>query len=198
MANLYKENTPENQSLKKDSIATKEVYGLNPNIKKLISGLIRVVPIVLFNIYFGTDWGYKAEKAMAPWFIENTCKEFSDFFVSGLITIGYIFQIIHLVKGVFKICTYNMYVDIFEGKHDLSKAWMVTGKSGNSNVSNIESALEFRNSKMSMMDNEKASDFYIETSKLNNVFANENVSSFINSKMSMMDNESKLNLLKGK
>lgn len=199
MENLAIFNTPENQPFKKsDTSVSKQSVGLDFNTKKLIGGLIRVIPIILFNVYFGADWGYKAEKSMAPWFIENTCKEFSDFFVSGLIVICYLFQIIHFVKGVFKICTCNMYVDVFEGKHDLSKSWMVVGKSGNSNMSNIESAIEYRNSKMSMMDNEKASDFYMETSKLNNVFTSEKASSFINSKMAMADNESRLNFLKGK
>lgn len=198
MANLATFNTPENQPFKNSSVATKEVYELDPSIKKLLGGLIRVIPIVLFNIYFGVDWGYKAEKSMAPWFVENTSKEFSDFFVSGLIAVGYLFQTIHFVKGMFKIFTFNMYIDVFEGNPDLSKAWMVVGNSGSSKYSNIESALEYRNSKMAMMDNEKASEFYMETSKLNNVFANENVSSFLDSKMSMMDNESKLNFLKGK
>ena len=170
---------------------------MNPNTKKLISGLIRVILIVSICAYFGADGGISLKRAMEHFFEGSLSKVNATGLVSTIFGISGIIMIYHFVKGVYKIGTWNQYIECFEGVDDCGYHLTRVSTPSNGEFNNIQKALEFRNSKMSMMDNESAAKFLMETSRLNNVMSNEKAASYINSKMAWMDNNSMINFLKG-
>lgn len=201
MKNLCKFNTPDPEAIafiNGTKKAKKEGYSLSWGQKRFFGGLLRVLITIGFYVSFGAHWGESFHKSVQPSLEQYINKPGSEALTWILICVVNIALVVSFVKGFYKMWMWDLYNDTFEGKNlsgcELSDSMI---KSNNQN-SNIHKAFEYRNSKMSMMDNESASKLMMETSVLNNALSHEKTASYINSKMSMMSNEARLNFLKGK
>lgn len=201
MKNCCKFNTPDAEALafiNGTKKAKKEGVGLSWGQKRFLGGLLRVLITVGFYVSFGAYWGESFHKSVQPSLEQYINKPGSEALTWIIICAVNITLIVSFVKGFYKMWMWDLYNDVFEGKN-LSGTELSSSQIKSSNQSsNIQKAFEYRNSKISMMDNESASNLVLETSALNNVLSNERTASYLNSKMSMMSNEARLGLLKGK
>lgn len=201
MKNLCKFNTPDPEAIafiNGTNKVEKEEVGLSWGQKRFFGGLLRVLITVGFYMTFGSDWSESFHKSAQPSLEQYIGQPVSEALTWLIICIVNITLIVSFVKGVYKIQMWDTYNDRFEGKNTSGCEFSDLQVKSSGKNSNIHKAFEYRNSKMSMMDNESASKFMMETSALNNALSHEKTASYINSKMSMMSNDDRLNFLKGK
>lgn len=175
----------------------REPAGPVVGLRKFLAGAWRVAVVVIFYNIYGTQWGFDAERAIFPKFESIFGEHTGHFFTNIIIAIGYITTVVMFVKGIYKIGTWNQYLDVFEGRN-------MSGSECSSYVQNkdkssaLEQAYSYRDSKMAFMDNESKLKFFKETSVLNTNIMDSKSLSYLNSKMAFMDNESRLDVLRGK
>jgi hypothetical protein len=169
----------------------------NPNYhrNKLLGGIFRIAFVVaVFNI-FGVHWGEKASPILRENISAVIGVENGNFVGAALVAIAYIMLVIIMVKGVYKILTFNQYIDVYEGKNLLG---IEMSQKTNTERSNIDKVYAFRDAKMTNMTRDKAADLHIKTSKLGGSASNPKVEGYINSKLSWMSPSKGLDFLKGK
>jgi hypothetical protein len=189
-----------NKPVETTKVVEKQGFSLGYNAKKLISGLVMIAIVIGVFGYFGIYWGEKAEKSTIPALESVFDKENAIFFSSILISAGYIALFVLFVKGLYRVMTFHMYNDIFEGKN-LSGRELSAGRqalASTSNTSAIDNAYGYRNALMNNMTPDKAAEFYMETSKLNNSPISDSTKGYINSKLGMMSPDKAINFLRGK
>lgn len=165
--------------------------------RKLLAGVLRVAVVVIFYNIFGIHWGYEFEKEYIPSLTASIGENGANILIKLFVMVVYVATVVVFVKGVYKIKTWNIYLDVFEGKNmsgsECSSYVQNKGKS-----SALEQAYSYRDSKMAFMDNESKLKFFKETSVLNTNIMDSKSLSYLNSKMAFMDNESRLDVLRGK
>lgn len=165
--------------------------------RKLLAGVLRVAAVVIFYNVFGIDWGYEFEKEYIPSLTASIGENGANILIKLFVMVVYVTTVVVFVKGIYKIKTWNIYLDVFEGKNNAGYE-LYQSSTSTSNMTAVEQAYAYRDAKASMMDNESKLKFYMETSRLNNANMDYKTLEYLNSKMSMMDNESRLDVLRGK
>lgn len=174
---------------------------MNYHQKKLIGGLVRVIGVIVFAYNFGPYWYEPIKYWLREHLSDFMGKENGMFFAALISCVLAIIPVVIFIKGAYKVLTFNVYLDVFEGKNTSGHEYIGLAPSDRekAKLSAIEKTLEYRNAKMKYMDNESAAKFYMETSSLNNLSnGNSRVSNYINSKISYLDNDSAINFLKNK
>jgi hypothetical protein len=117
--------------------------------------------------------------------------------VSTLFNAGVgIWGVYWFVLGIYKIYTFNMYLDVYEAKMTpFQKRKM---KDSVSSTSNIEATMRYRDAKMRTMSQEQAAEFYLSTNRIINSTTNSSTLGFINSKMTLMTPNQRIDYLRGK
>jgi hypothetical protein len=164
----------------------------NASGKKLLGGIFRVTTVCLLYKYFGSDW----ENFVYSNLRTNTDSAGVSFLYKLLNAAVSIWGVYWFVLGIYKIYTFNMYLDVYEAK--LTPFQKRNMKDSVSSTSNIEEALRYRDSKMRTMTQEKAAEFYMSTNRIINSTTNSSTLGYINSKMAMMSPEQRINYLSGK
>jgi hypothetical protein len=90
-------------------------------------------------------------------------------------------MLIQMIKGVYMILTFHMYIDQYEGKN--LAGYEISQRSLTSSSTNIDKAYAYRDSKMAGMSPDKTADLYIRSSKLGSSSGNRHVDGYINSKL---------------
>jgi hypothetical protein len=164
----------------------------NASGKKLLGGIFRVTSVCLLYKYFGSDW----EDSIYSNLSNSSDSTFANL-VSTLFNAGVgIWGVYWVVLGIYKIYTFNMYLDVYEAK--LTPFQKRNMKDSVSSTSNIEATMRYRDAKMRTMSQEKAAEFYLSTNRIVNSTTNSSTLGFINSKMAMMSSEQRINYLRGK
>lgn len=168
----------------------------NASGKKLFGGLFRLVSVVLFYKYLGPDWVDDAKESIVSTLSDNPDSAGANF-IAGLFAaaIG-LWAIYWFVLGIYKIYTFNMYIDEFETK--LTPFQKRNMKDINPSTSNIEAAMRYRDSKMRTMTPEQAAEYYLDTNRVVNSTTNKSVLGYINSKMTIMTPDQRIDFLRGK
>ena len=174
----------------------------NYHRNKLLGGLLRIGFVIFFLNKFSIHWNEQASPFLKEKISAVIGEETGNFLALSLVAIGHIILLVMFIKGVYKVLTFNQYVDVFEGKNlagfEIDQGATMHGSSKTSSTSsNIDKAYAYRDSKMAYMTPEKASELYIKTSKLGGS-SNKQVDGYINSKLGGMTPEKGLDYLKGK
>jgi hypothetical protein len=98
--------------------------------------------------------------------------------------------------GIYKIYTFNMYLDVYEAKLTPFQKRNMTDSVPN--YSNIEATLKYRDELMKTMSTKQAAKFYLETNRLIGSTTNKSVLGSINSKMTSMTPNQRIDFLRGK
>ena len=173
---------------------------MNSSAKKLISGLI----LLGLAIFMHNTIGYNGDTDLTKWLqgylIPFFGKDSGSFFSVTLDAICHIFMAIFFVKGVFRIVTFNQFIESFEGENTSGCEFSAAQQAefSRTNTSAIGEAYAYRNAKAKYMTPDKAAEFYIETSKFANSMADNGTIEYINSKMGMMTPDQKISFLQGK
>jgi len=168
--------------------------------KKLISGLIMLGLSILMHNTVGYNGDIDVDKWSQGYLVPLIGKDSGLFFSATLGAICAISIAVFFIKGLFRIITFNQFIECIEGKNtsgcELSAAQQAQfSKSG---TSNIDEAYAYRNFKAGYMTPDKAAEFYMETSRLNNSMADSDTIGYVNSKMGMMSPDQKIDFLQGK
>jgi hypothetical protein len=168
----------------------------NASGKKLLGGLFRLVSVILFYIYLGPDWVKEVQHSIVST-LSSDPKSAGANLVADLFRFAIsIWMIYWFVLGIYKIYTFNMYVDEFECKlTPFQKKYM---KDVDPSTSNIEEAMRYRNAKMRTMTPERAAEYYLDTNRVLGSATNKSVVGYINSKMTFMSPEQRISFLRGK
>jgi hypothetical protein len=164
----------------------------NASGKKLLGGIFRVATVCLLYKYFGSDWENSVYSNLSNSSHATGTNVISKLFNAGIAIWG----VYWLVLGIYKICTFNMYLDVYEAK--LTPFQKRNMKDSVSSTSNIEAAMRYRDVKMKTMTQEQAAEFYLSTNKIVNSTTNKSVLGYINSKMTMMTPNQRIDFLRGK
>lgn len=168
----------------------------NTSGKKLLGGLFRLVSVILFYVYLGPDWVKDVQSVIVSALSEDP-KSAGANLVAHLfrLTIS-IWMLYWFVLGIYKIYTFNMYIDEFECKlTPFQKQYM---EDVDPSTSNIESAIKYRDAKMRTMTPERAAEYYLDTNRLLSSTTNKSTLGYINSKMAFMSPERRVNFLRGR
>ena len=164
----------------------------NASGKKLLGGIFRVATVCLLYKYFGSDW----EDSIYSNLSNNSDSTFANL-VSTLFNAGVgIWGVYWIVLGIYKIYTFNMYLDVYEAKLTPFQKRNMTDSV--SSTSNIEATMRYRDAKMRTMSQEKAAEFYLSTNRIINSTTNSSTLGFINSKMTLMTPNQRIDYLRGK
>lgn len=164
----------------------------NASGKKLLGGIFRVATVCLLYKYFGSDWENSIYSNLS-----NSSHSAGTNVISKLFNAGVgIWGVYWIVLGIYKIGTFNMYLDVYEAK--LTPYQKRKMKDSVSGTSNIEAAMRYRDSKMRTMSQEKAAEFYLSTNRIVNSTTNSSTLGFINSKMAIMSPNQRIDFLRGK
>ena len=170
-------------------------------LKKLAIGIVLFSTFYILNdILGGADGIAKIDKYFNNLLFGFMSKNLASVFSSLICLPIPIFMVYCFVSGLFRICTCNQYIPQFEDK---SEGGIVI--KGHNSYPNINRILRYRESKMSSMDNERAADLYISSSKLESLYTGYNngpetqrTLSYIESKLSSMSSDRALNYLANK
>lgn len=168
----------------------------NYHRNKLFGGLFRIAFVVVFLNMFGIHWNEKVTPILKENISVVLGQETGNFLSLLLVMAGHLTLLVMLVKGVYKVLTFNQYIDDYEGKN--LAGYEISQRSRTGSTSNIDKVYAYRNSKMAGMTPSKAADLHIQTSKLGGSASNPKVEGYINSKLAGMSPEKGLNFLKGK
>jgi hypothetical protein len=164
----------------------------NASGKKLLGGIFRVATVCLLYKFFGSDWESSVYSNLS-----NSSHATGTNVVSKLFNAAVaIWGVYWLVLGIYKICTFNMYLDVYEAK--LTPFQKRNMKDSVSSTSNIEAAMRYRDSKMRTMSQEQAAEFYLSTNRIVNSTTNKSTLGYINSKMAIMSPNQRIDFLRGK
>ena len=164
----------------------------NASAKKLLGGIFRVATVCLLYKYFGSYW----EDSFYSNLSKNSDSEGSVLFSKLFNAAVGLWGVYWVVLGLYKIYTFNMYIDVYETKlTPYQKSHM---KDSEPSTSNIEAALRYRDAKMKTMTQEQAADFYLSTNRIVNSTTNKSVLGYINSKMTLMTPNQRVDFLRGK
>ncbi len=164
----------------------------NASGKKLLGGIFRVATVCLLYKYFGSDWENSIYSNLSNSSYSTGTNVVSKLFNAG---VG-IWGVYWLVLGIYKIGTFNMYLDVYEAK--LTPYQKRKMKDSVSSTSNIEDTLRYRDAKMRTMSQEKAAEFYLSTNRIINSTTSNSTLGYINSKMAMMSPNQRVDFLRGK
>lgn len=164
----------------------------NASGRKLLGGIFRITTVCLLYKYFGSDWENSFYSSLDSNYESTGAHLLIKLFNAG---VG-IWGVYWFALGVYKICTFNMYIDTYEAKlTPFQKRHM---KDNVTSTSNIEATMRYRDSKMRTMTNEQAAEFYLDTNRIVNSTTNKSVLGYINSKMTLMTPDQRINFLRGK
>ena len=164
----------------------------NASGKKLLGGIFRVATVCLLYKFFGSDWESSVYSNLS-----NSSHATGTNVVSKLFNAAVaIWGVYWLILGIYKICTFNMYLDVYEAK--LTPFQKRNMKDSVSSTSNIEAAMRYRDSKMRTMSQEQAAEFYLSTNRIVNSTTNKSTLGYINSKMAIMSPNQRIDFLRGK
>lgn len=168
----------------------------NASGKKLLGGLFRLVSVILFYVYLGPDWVKSAQNSIVSTLSDNPDSAGANL-VAKLFAAGIaLWALYWFVLGIYKIYTFNMYIDEFECKlTPYQKKYM---KDINPSTSNIEATMRYRDAKMRTMTPDQAAEYYLDTNRVLGSTTNKSVIGYINSKMTMMTPDQRINFLRGK
>lgn len=164
----------------------------NASRKKLLGGIFRVATVCLLYKFFGSDWESSVYSNLSNSSHATGVNVVSKLFNAGVAIWG----VYWLVLGIYKICTFNMHLDVYEAK--LTPFQKRNMKDSVSSTSNIEDAMRYRDSKMRTMSQEQAAEFYLSTNRIVNSTTNKSTLGYINSKMAMMSPNQRIDFLRGK
>jgi len=164
----------------------------NKSGKKLLGGIFRVATVCLLYKYFGSYWENS---------IYSNLSNSSDSKVVSLVSklfnaaVG-LWGVYWFVLGLYKIYTFNMYLDVYEAKlTPYQKSHMTDSEPS---TSNIEATLKYRDELMKTMTSKQAAKFYLETNSMLGSTTNKSVLGYINSKMTLMTPNQRIDFLRGK
>jgi hypothetical protein len=164
----------------------------NKSGKKLLGGIFRVATVCLLYKYFGSYWENS---------IYSNLSNSSDSTVVSLVSklfnaaVG-LWGVYWFVLGLYKIYTFNMYLDVYEAKlTPYQKSHMTDSEPS---TSNIEATLKYRDELMKTMTSKQAAKFYLETNSMLGSTTNKSVLGYINSKMTLMTPNQRIDFLRGK
>lgn len=169
-------------------------------LNKLLKGIALLVGFYVLYHFLGannlSNYRVKMEKGL----IESLGKDLSSIVSNIAMVLTGIFMVYSFVSGLYRICTFSVYVREFEDK---TPGGVVV--KGHTSYNNINRILSYRESKMCGMSGERAADLYIATSKIDTLYTGYNSGpetqrtlSFIESKLSGMSGERGLNYLSNK
>ena len=164
----------------------------NKSGKKLLGGIFRVATVCLLYKYFGSYWENS--------FYSNLSKHSDS---SGATLVSKLFNaavglwgVYWFVLGLYKIYTFNMYLDVYEAKLTPFQKRNMTDSE--QSTSNIEATLKYRDELMKTMTTKQAAKFYLETNSMIGSTTNKSVLGYINSKMTLMTPNQRIDYLRGK
>ena len=164
----------------------------NASGKKLLGGIFRVATVCLLYKYFGSYWEDSFYSNLSKNSDSTVATSVSKLFNAAVGLWG----VYWFVLGIYKIYTFNMYIDVYEAKlTPYQKSHM---KDSEPSTSNIEAALRYRDAKMKTMTQEQAADFYLSTNGIINSTTNKSTLGYINSKMTLMTPNQRVDYLRGK
>ena len=164
----------------------------NASAKKLLGGIFRVATVCLLYKYFGSYWEDSFYSNLSKNSDSTVATSVSKLFNAAVGLWG----VYWFVLGIYKIYTFNMYIDVYEAKLTPFQKQNMTDSEPS--TSNIEATLRYRDAKMKTMTQEQAADFYLSTNGIVNSTTNKSVLGYINSKMTLMTPNQRVDFLRGK
>jgi hypothetical protein len=164
--------------------------------RKLLGGIFRVTSVSLFCVYLGTEWIRDVQESIVSTLSDNPDSAGANL-VAKLFALGIaLWGLYWFVLGIYKIYTFNMYLDVYEAKLTPFQKRNMTDSV--SSTSNIEATMRYRDAKMRTMTQEQAAEFYLSTNRIVNSTTNKSVLGYINSKMTLMTPNQRIDFLRGK
>jgi len=168
----------------------------NASGKKLLGGIFRVASVCLAYTYLGPEWVADVQDSIVSTLSDDPDSANANFVAKLFAAIIAIWGLYWFFTGIYKIYTFNMYIDVYEAKLTPFQKRNMTDSV--SSTSNIEDTLRYRDSKMRTMTQEQAAEFYLSTNRIVNSTTNKSVLGYINSKMTMMSPNKRIDFLRGK
>ena len=164
--------------------------------KKLLGGIFRVATVCLLYTYLGPEWVSSAQKSIISTLSDNPDSAGANLVAKLFAAVIAIWGVYWFFLGIYKIYTFNMYLDVYEAKLTPFQKRNMTDSV--SSMSNIEATMRYRDAKMRTMTQEQAADFYLSTNRIVNSTTNKSVLGYINSKMTLMTPDQRIDFLRGK
>lgn len=168
--------------------------------KKLLKGIVLFSLFYLLFSIFGDNKIDIYENKATTMFLQYTNKELASIITNGLVVIISVFMVYCFISGLYRICTFPVYVREFEDKTPGG-----IPVKGNTSYPNINRILSYRESKMAGMSPDNAADLYVASSKLESLYTgyqdgseSMRVLSYIESKLSGMSPDRGLSYLANK
>lgn len=172
----------------------------NP-IKKLLTGLV-LLAFGFFMVFQVGEHGWEYCEKQVSQFLGTFLPIKLAAFISvilGIVLAWY--SIKSFVSGLYKVLTFRQYLKVYDGDSS-GKAIIVHN---NGKYPNINRVLGYRESCLASMNQSRAADFLISTSKLDNLYSGYysgkntiNALDFIESRVSAMSNDRAINYIQGK
>ncbi len=170
---------------------------IKANTMRLLAGIIRIA-ICIYWLNISTNY----ESKVFYYFTDLNYSNSDVNFYTGLIFfIPNILTVYFFVQGMYYLFTWNIgSLPIWENRK--AGSGIVINNEIPSSLNNIQSVLNYRNSKMNAMSNKKAAKEYLKTAWLDGLM-NTNTNNtqeairFLNSKLGSMGNEQGLKYIKG-
>jgi hypothetical protein len=165
----------------------------NASAKKLLGGIFRVATVCLLYFFFGDKWEDSFYSNLSNNSYSSTGANLLPKLFNAAVGLWGVYWI---GLGIYKIYTFNMYLDVYEAKLTLFQKQNM--KDIEPSTSNIEAALRYRDAKMKTMTTKEAARFYMDTNSILGSTTNKSVLGYINSKMTTMTPNQRIDFLRGK
>jgi hypothetical protein len=84
--------------------------------RKLLGGLFRLVSVILFYVYLGPDWVEDVQDAIVSFLSDDPDSAGANLVAKLFAAVIALWAIYWFGLGIYKIYTFNMYLDVFESK----------------------------------------------------------------------------------
>ncbi len=169
--------------------------------RKLLSGIILLTLFVItYNYLDGTDGLDKLESHLEHNAFSFMGKDLATVFGNIVVVVIGGLMLYSAVSGSYRICTFNKFIKRFE----MSGGTSVVGYR-NSQYSNVEALIRYRESKMSGMSNDESAELLVRTAVLDSIASGRYsgtqtglAASYLESKLSGLPPDKALNYISGK
>ena len=169
--------------------------------KKLISGIILLtIFVITYNYFDGTDGLDKLESHLEHNVFNFMGKDLSSVFANIVIVVIGGTMVYCAVSGSYRIFTFNKFIKRFE----MTGGTSVVGYY-NTQYSNVEALIRYRESKMSGMSNDESTELLVRTAVLDSIASGRYsgtqtglAASYLESKLSGLPPDKALNYISGK
>ena len=169
--------------------------------RKLLSGIILLTLFVIANNYIdGTDGLDKLESHLEHNVFSFMGKDLATVFANIVVVVIGSLMVYSAVSGSYRIFTFNKFIKKFEMTGGTSSV-----SYGNSQYSNVEALIRYRESKMNGMSNDESAELLVRTAVLDSIASGRYsgtqtgmAASYLESKLSALPPDKALDFISGK